>query len=82
MLKFEKRNYEIIGLTPRMAKIWKKDFRDDLTIFENKKTGEIKARLALTLFEAFKMRVAMIRSNFKHSYVLKLRRYKGQRYGV
>lgn len=82
MLKFEKKNYEIIGLTPRMAKVWKKDFRDDLTIFEDKRTGEIKAILALSLFEAFKIRVAMIISNYKHAYVLKLRRYKGQRYGV
>ena len=83
MLKMKKRNYEIIGLTPKMARLWVDDFRDDLAIFVDMKTGKIRAKIALNRIQALGMRLAMFKHNhlskIKHTYVLKLKRCKGTR---
>lgn len=77
-----KRNYAIVGITPQIAKSWERDFRDDLRVFRNRKTGEIQTRISLTIFEAIVMRIGMIKYNLTHPCVLKLKRCNGRRYGV
>ena len=40
--------------------------RKDLKLIKNRKTGEIKGEVSLTIFEAMKIRLAMIKCNLSH----------------
>ena len=77
-----KRNYTLVGITPRLAKIWEKDFRDDLRIVKNEYTKEIQGKLTLNIFEAVIMKIRIMMFNMRHPYVLDLICDNGKRYRV
>ena len=68
-----KRNYTIIGITPEMAKLWEKDLRDDLKFFKDEKTGMIYANVSLTILEAIRLKLGIIKCNLTQPCVLKLK---------
>ncbi len=75
----KKKNYIITGITPEIAKIWNRDFREDVTLLVHKDTGDVHARIALTKFQALKVRLGMVKYNLTHPCVLKLLKEKGKR---
>lgn len=75
----KKKVYTITGITPEIAKKWNKDFREDITLLANEETGEVIAKVSLTRFQAFRVKLGMIKYNLKHPCVLKLNNFNGKR---
>ena len=73
----KRRIYTIYGIEEGMVKNWKDYLRKDLKLIKNRKTGEIKGEVSLTIFEAMKIRLAMIKCNLSHPCLFKLKRNKG-----
>lgn len=77
-----KRNYVISGFSIEMVAKWMMEFRDDLKLFVDKKTGEVQAKIPLSIFEAIKMKQAIKKYNLTHPCVLKLTKINGERFRV
>ena len=75
----KKSNYMITGITPEIAEKWAKDFREDIKLLVHEKTKEIHATISLTRFQAFRVKLGMIKYNLNNPCVLKLEKVKGKR---
>lgn len=62
--------YKIKGISNEMLDSWRKDLREDILVWQ--KNGEVYARIRLTVFEAFVMRIQMMCWNLNHPSLLKL----------
>jgi hypothetical protein len=79
-----KRNYELSGFTSELAEKWRKDFREDLKLSIDNESGEIKAKIALSIFEAIRMKKALKIYNFVNKTEFELTRvkYRGKKFRV
>lgn len=75
----KKKVYTITGITPEIAKKWNRDFREDVTLLVNEETGKVIAKVSLTRFQAFRVRLGMIKYNLNNPCVLKLNDFNGKR---
>ena len=73
--------YEISGFTQELAEKWDGHLRGDSRLYVDK-DGEIKTKVTLSKFEAIKVRIAIMKYNLTHPYVLKITKYKGKRFRV
>lgn len=73
-----KRNYTVSGITQKLAQRMEKNGRKDLKFYIDRKTGDIKADISLSIFEAFLIKRGMKKYNLTHPCVLRLERNKGK----
>ena len=74
-----KRDFIISGITQELALKCRKDFREDLKFYLNRKTGDVLVKISLSPFEAIRMKISIMKFNLTHPYVLKLTKNRGRR---
>ena len=76
-----KREYEISGITEKLAEVMDRNFRKDLKLYRDQKSNQIKGKIFLNPYEVIRMRSAIREYNSKNTCVLQLNRVIKQRKG-
>ena len=72
------KSYVISGIKPVVAEEWYKELQNNAKFSMDKKTGNYSMRVSLSMIDAIKARIDMIKYNFSHRNKLKFKRYRGK----